>query len=110
MPPHLEGRVTAFATIALPSHIRQENDAMADEGGEASSALPPQGVDPPTDDSPSNLSESPNKRRPAAKLSRDPGDLNSKNSDSRQGKHNSNHLAAYLRMRNSRSQWRTWLT
>ena len=34
MPPHLEGRVTAFATIALPSHIRQEHDAMA----EASSA------------------------------------------------------------------------
>ena len=52
MPPHLEGRVTAFATIALPSHIRQENDAMTDEGGEKSSALPPQGVDPSTDGSP----------------------------------------------------------
>ena len=49
------------------SHIRQENDAMTDEGGEESSALPPQGVDPSTDGSPSNLSESPIRRRPAAK-------------------------------------------
>ena len=41
---------------------------MADEGEEAGSALPPQGVDPPADDSSSNISESPIKRRPAAKL------------------------------------------
>ena len=41
---------------------------MADEGGDASSPLLPQGVDPPADNSPSNLSESPIKRRPAAKL------------------------------------------
>ena len=40
---------------------------MAEEEGEASSALPPQGVDPPDNSSPSNVSESPIKRRPVTK-------------------------------------------
>ena len=40
---------------------------MADESDEAGSTLPPQGVDHNVDDSSSNISESPIKRRPAAK-------------------------------------------
>ena len=50
--------------------MRPANDVMAEEDGEESSALPPQGVVPTDDSSPSHSSsESPIKRRPGTKAS-----------------------------------------
>ena len=58
-----DGEGESLSNRPSSSHARQGTDAMA--GG----TLPPQGVDRDIDDSSSNLSESPIKRRPAAKPS-----------------------------------------
>ena len=62
-----EGEGESLSSRPSSSHARQGIDAMADESDEAGSTIPPQGVDHNADDSSSNLSESPIKRRPAAK-------------------------------------------
>ena len=49
------------------SNTRPANEEMLEEDGEESSALPPQGVDPQEESSPSHSSESPIKRRPGTK-------------------------------------------
>ena len=51
------------------SSTRPVNNDMLEENGEGSSAMPPQGVDPQDDSSPSHSSESPIKRRPGTKAS-----------------------------------------
>ena len=49
------------------SNMRPAKEAMVEEEGVESSVLPPQGVEPLDDSSPSHMSESPIKRRPGAK-------------------------------------------
>ena len=51
------------------SSSRPVNNEMLEENGEDCSAIPPQGVDPQEDSSPSHFSESPIKRRPGSKAS-----------------------------------------
>ena len=51
------------------SSTRPVNNEMLEGDGEDSSAMPPQGVDPQDDSSPSHSSESPIKRRPGLKAS-----------------------------------------
>ena len=51
------------------SSTRPVNNEMLEGDGEDSSAMPPQGVDPQDDSSPSHSSESPIKRRPGSKAS-----------------------------------------
>ena len=51
------------------SNKRPASNDMLEENGEDASALPPQGVDPQDDNSPSHSSESPIKRRPGTKAS-----------------------------------------
>ena len=51
------------------SDTRPASNDILEENGEDSSALPPQGVDPQDDSSPSHSSESPIKRRPGTKAS-----------------------------------------
>ena len=63
------GEGDCLSNCPASSNMRPANDAMVEEDGEESSALPPQGVDPLDDSSPSRISESPIKRRPGTKAS-----------------------------------------
>ena len=63
------GAGDCLSNCPASSNMPPANEVMAEEDGEESSALPPQGVDPIDDSSPSHISESPIKRRPGTKAS-----------------------------------------
>ena len=63
----MDGAGDCLSNCPSSPNSRPANEAMENEGGEVSSALPPQGVDTQDDSSPAHAAESPTKRRPGTK-------------------------------------------
>ena len=84
------------------SNMRPANETMAEEDGEESSALPPQGVDP-QDDSSRHIRRSLQSNEDQGQK-QVPGKLNPKSSVSRLGRHPNSHSAAFLSTGNNRSR------
>ena len=100
-----EGEGESLSNRPSSSHVRQGIDAMADESEEADHCkewIIMQMTPPPI----SRSLQSNGGLRP----SRDPGDLNSKSSDSLQGKNDHSPRAASRKIRNGPSHWGTWQT
>ena len=100
LPPPLQMRVIALAIIRPPPKPAQDELLAAED--EASSTLPPQGIDPQGDSPTSHSSESPIKRRPGSKAVQ--GELSPKSYGNHLLQHPSNRLVASLNTNNHRSQ------